>query len=144
VSTHSYVGVRDPEQPGLVQLRYVHSDGCPSHLVPTLRMIWAGAAAGDTHRLVTSLLAHDWDYLTLETTVGGDSPLFAGAQLIPGVGVTLAASNGDGQVLPPEPVTVVALTATGDLDAQWIYLLDLGTVHTSGGGDIVGREQLAS
>ncbi|MBG0568232.1 hypothetical protein I4J89_43085 [Actinoplanes sp. NEAU-A11] len=148
MSTHNYVGIHDPDQPGQVRLRYVHSDGYPHYMIPTLRKIWAGAAAGDTPRLATLLLAHDWDYLDPETTDDSTStPPLAGEQLIPGVGMTLAATGGDGQVLPPEPVTVVALTATGDLDAHWIYLIDPGTdtltVHTSG-GDAVGTEPLAS
>jgi hypothetical protein len=43
--------------------------------------------------------------------------------------------------------TVVALAATGDLDAQWMFLLDPGTdtltVHTRG-VDVVGSEPVAS
>jgi hypothetical protein len=115
--------------------------------MPTLRGIWAGAARHDTHRLATLLLEHDWDYLDLEMTDGSNSTPFAGEELVPGVGMTLAATNGDGRVLPPEPVTVVALAATGDLDAQWIYVIDPSTdtitVHTPG-GDVVGTEPLAS
>ena len=147
MSTHSYVGIPDPDQPGQVRLRYVHSDGVPHYMVPTLRGIWAGAAAGDSHRLATLLLEHDWDYLDPTMTDGSNSTPFAGEELIPGVGMTLAATHGDGRVLPPEPVTVVALAATGDLDAQWIYLIDPGTdtltVHLSG-GDVVSREPFAS
>jgi hypothetical protein len=146
VSTHSYVGINDPEQPGRVRLRYVHSDGYPHYMIPTLRTIWAKTAAGDTNRLATLLLEHDWDYLDPDTTDGSTSTPLAGEQLIPGVGMTLAATGGDGQVQPPEPVTAVALAATGDLDTQWIYLIDPGsdtlTVHS--GGDVVGTEPLAS
>jgi hypothetical protein len=147
MSTHSYVGIPDPEQPGQVRLRYVHSDGVPHYMMPTLRGIWAGAASRDTHRLATLLLEHDWDYLDPEMTDGSNSTPLAGEELIRGVGMTLAATCGDGQVLPPEPVTVVALAATGDLDAQWIYVIDPSTdtitVHTPG-GDVVGTEPLAS
>ena len=147
MSTHSYVGIHDPEQPGQVRLRYVHSDVYPHRMIPTLRKVWAGATAGDTHRLATLLLEHDWDHLDPDSTDGTCSSPLAGERLIPGVGMTLAATGGDGQALPPEPVTVVALAATGDLDAQWIYLLDPGTdtftVHT-GGGDVVGTEPLAA
>lgn len=147
MSTHSYVGIADPEQPGRVRLRYVHSDGNPWYMIKTLRDIWAGAAARDTHRLGSLLLEYDWDYLDPDTTDGSASTPFAGEQLIPGVGMTLAATGSDGQVMPAEPVTVCALTATGALDAQWIYLLDLDAdaviVHTSG-GDVVGTEPLLS
>jgi hypothetical protein len=152
VSTRSYVGIPDPDQPGQVRLRYVHSDGNPGYMIPTLRTIWAKAAERDTNRLATRLLAYDWDYLDPDTTTSSEPPFngeqLGPEQLIPGVGMTLASYDIDAQVpLRPEPVTVVALAATGDLDAQWIYLIDPGTdtitVHTSG-GDLVGTEPLAS
>ncbi|GAA4595817.1 hypothetical protein BJY16_001803 [Actinoplanes octamycinicus] len=147
MSTHSYVGIPDPEQPGQVRLRYVHSDGYPSYMIPTLRAIWAGAAERDTNRLSTLLLAYDWDYLDPDTTDGSTSTPLAGEQLIPGVGMTLTATSIGGQGAPSDPVTVLALSATGGLDAQWIYLLDPGThtvtAHTSG-GDAISTEPLAS
>lgn len=147
MSTRSYVGIHDPAQPGQVRLRYVHSDGNPGHMIPTLRTIWAKTAERDTNWLATRLLAYDWDYLDPDTTESSEPP-FNGEQLIPGVGMPLASYDIAAQVpLPPEPVIVVALAATGDLDAQWIYLLDPGTdtitVHTPG-GDVVGTEPLAS
>ncbi|MEU4218943.1 hypothetical protein [Actinoplanes sp. NPDC026623] len=147
MSTHSYVGNHDLGRTGKVRLRYVHSDGNPGRMIPALRKIWVGAAAGDTTRLAELLLGHDWDYLDPDTTTDSGEAAFAGEQLIAGVGMTLAATDDDGHVLPPEPVTVVALNATGDLDAQWIYLLDLGrdtvTMYTSG-GTVYGTEPLAS
>ncbi|XVV10903.1 hypothetical protein ACQP2X_39605 [Actinoplanes sp. CA-131856] len=147
MSTYSYVGVHDPDQPGHVRLRYVHSGVNRWFMIATLRTIWANAAAGDTHRLATMLLAYDWDYLDPAVT-DSSTPAFAGGQLIAGVGRTLAAGTAGGlPLLPHQPVTVVALAATAHLDAQWIYLLDPGTdtltVHTSG-GDLVSREPLAS
>lgn len=147
MSTRSYVGIHDPEQPGQVRLRYVHSDGNPGYMIPTLRAVWAKAAERDTNRLAR-VLAYDRDYLDPDTTASSEPP-FNGEQLISGVGMTLASYDIAAQVPlpPPEPVTVVALAATGDLDAQWIYLLDPGTdtvtVHTPG-GDVVGTEPLAS
>jgi hypothetical protein len=123
VSTHSYIGIRDTDHPHLVRARYVHSDDHPSVMIPTLRAVWAGAAGGDTTRLTTLLLAHDWDYLDPAVT-DHTRPAFAGRQPIAGVGMTLAATDGRGSVLPPEPVTVVPLTAAAALDAEWIYRLD--------------------
>ncbi|KUL31425.1 hypothetical protein ADL15_22070 [Actinoplanes awajinensis subsp. mycoplanecinus] len=147
MSTHSYVGVRDPDQPGQVRIRYVHSDGYPAGLIPAVRQIWATAARRDTRRLITLLLEHDWYYLNGETTATGRPP-FAGEQPIPGVGMTLAATDfTTGQVVPPAPVTVVALTAIGGLDAQWFYLLD-PAVNTIGvhiiDGTLAGIRPLAS
>ncbi len=147
MSTHSYVGIPDPAQPGHVRLRYVHSDGNPYRMIPALRGIWAGAAAGDTKRLTTLLLEHHWDYLDPEMTDGSDSTPLAGEELIPGIGMTLAATGGDGEVLPPEPIIVTTLTAAGDLDAQWIYLLDPGTDTVTmylSNGTAYGTEPLAS
>lgn len=147
MSTHSYVGIPDSKQPGQVRLRYVHSDGNPWRMIPTLRGIWAGAAAGDTNRLATLLLAHDWYYLDPKMTDGSNSTPLVGEQLITGVGMTFTSSDGSGRILPPEPVTVVALAATGDLDASWIYLLDPGTDTVAmyvGNGTPYGTEPLAS
>jgi hypothetical protein len=124
VNIPSYVGIHDPDQPGQVRLRYVHNDGNPWYMIKTLRKIWAGAAARDTNRLITLLLAQDWDDLDPDTTDSGTSSPPTGRQPIPGVGMTLAATNGDGQILPPRPVTVVALTAVADLGVLFIYLLD--------------------
>lgn len=147
MSTHCYVGINDPDQPGLVRLRYVHSDAYPGYMVPALRKIRARTPTGDTTRLTELLLEHHWDYLDPDTTTDSDEPSFAGEQSIAGVGMTLAATDGRGQVLPPEPVTVVELSATGHLDAHWIYLLDPGrdtvTVYT-GDGMVYGTQPLAS
>jgi hypothetical protein len=134
VSTHSYIGIRDTDRPNLVRARYVHSDGHPGAMIPTLRAVWAGVAGGDTTRLITLLLGHDWDYLDPAVTDHTRTP-FAGQQPVAEVGMTLAATDGRGSVLPPEPVTVVPLTAAPALDAEWIYLLDPASdtvvVHTA-------------
>jgi hypothetical protein len=134
VSTHSYIGIRDTDRPNLVRARYVHSDGHPGAMIPTLRAVWAGVAGGDTTRLITLLLGHDGDYLDPAVT-DHTRPVFAGQQPVAGVGMTLAATDGRGSVLPPEPVTVVPLTAAPALDAEWIYLLDTAgdtvVVHTA-------------
>ncbi|GAA2617310.1 hypothetical protein [Paractinoplanes durhamensis] len=147
MSTHAYIGIRHPEQSDLVQLRYIHTDGYPAWTIHAVRQIWATTAARDTRRLITLLLTNDWDCLNADTTAA-DKPSFIGGQPIPGVGTTIAVTDfATGRLLPPHPVTVAALTQTGDLDAQWIYLLDAtaDTIAThTGGGALVGTEPLAS
>ncbi len=123
MSTHSYIGTRDTVSPHVVRARYVHSDGHPAVMIPTVRALWARAAGRDTTRLIAALLADDWDYLDPATTDTTRSP-FAGQHPIAGIGMTLAATSADGTVLPPEQQTVFPLTAAGALDAEWIYLLD--------------------
>jgi hypothetical protein len=123
VSTHSYLGTRDTDRPHLVRARYLHSDGHPSLTLPALRTLWERAAGRDTTRLITALLAHDWDYLD-PTITDTAASAFAGQHPIAGIGMTLAVTGPGGTVLPAEPVTVFPLTAAGALDAEWIYLLD--------------------
>ena len=134
MSTHSYIGIRDTDRPHLVRARYVHSDGHPDVMIPTLRALWARAADRDTTRLITLLLAGDWDYLDPAITDSARSP-FAGQHPIAGIGMTLAATSAEGTVLPSDPETVFPLTAAAALDAEWIYLLnpvsDTVAVHTA-------------
>jgi hypothetical protein len=147
MTTRCYIGVRDPEQPRTVHLRYIHSDGDSAWTVRAFRQIWATTAQRNTGRLIALLLAYDWYDLNADTTTAG-KPIPDG-QPVPGVGrrLTFIGIN-TGTVLSPDPAAlVVALEATGDLDAQWIYLIDPTNdtiaIHTTGGA-LVGNEPLAS
>ncbi|MET8147857.1 hypothetical protein ACIBSW_24885 [Actinoplanes sp. NPDC049668] len=137
MSTRSYIGTRDPEQPGMVYLRYVHTDGHPGWTLPAVRQTWATTAQRDTRLLITLLLEHDWDHLNIAASETDDPP-FIGELPVPEVGMTIAAADfTTGRLLPPTPVTVVA---------QWIYLLDpiadTIAVHISG-GPLAGAQPLA-
>ncbi|MEV4813879.1 hypothetical protein [Micromonospora avicenniae] len=131
MSTHCYVGAIRPDNPHLVHARFVLFDGHPAVVLPTLATIWANHNHHDTTALITTILAHDWEYLDADITATIRSPL-PGQRPLPGVGMTLAS-----EVDPPEPVTVFPICHARHLDAGWIYLIDAGTasirVHTSDG-----------
>jgi hypothetical protein len=130
-----YVGVADPHNPHLVHTRYVHSDGHPHRLIETLCQIWATTAHRSTTTLIEAIVAHDWAYLDASTDAAAFG--FAGQYPVPGIGMTLAATNPGGSLADPEPVNVFPLSRAGELDAEWIYLLDPATdtvtVHTDDG-----------
>lgn len=147
MTTRCYIGVRDPEKPGTVRLRYVHSDGDPAWIIWAIRQMWATTARRNTGRLIALLLEYDWYDLNADNTIAGKA--IPDGQPVPGVGRRLTFINiNTGTVPSPGPVALVlALEATGDLDAQWIYLLDPTNdtiaIHTTG-GTLVGNEPLAS
>ncbi len=124
---HCYVGVRDNADVTVARLRYVHSDGHPLSMLPTLRELWNTTANRDTNRLVELLLNHDWDYL--DPAVTDATPVTTlGQYPVAGIGVTLASANADDIVDPPRPVTIVPVHDLGALIpiwARWVYLLDL-------------------
>jgi hypothetical protein len=136
MSTRCYVGTTDPRHPHLVRARFVLHDGYPSVIVATLSQIWARHAHGDTTALIDAILAHDWEYLDPDITANTTSG-FAGQYPAPGIGMTLAATTPDGSLCEPEPVCVFPLAQAGELDAQWIYLVDpvtdTVTVHCADG-----------
>jgi hypothetical protein len=143
MSTHCYVGTIDTNH--LVRARYVHSDGSPCYIVPTLGQIWYRHAQQDTTVLIDAVLAHDWDWFDPDTTAD-TVPVFDGARPVPGVGMTLAAVRPDGTPAESEPVSVFPLTQAGHFDASWIYLIDPATatvtVHTAD-GEPVAQHNLA-
>ena len=147
MTTRCFIGLRDSEQPGTVHLRYVHSDGNPARIVPAIRQLWATTARRNTGRLIAMLLEYDWYDLNADTTTA-DRHIPDGYP-VPGVGRHLTFINiNTGTVPPPDPVPLaVALEATGDLDAQWIYLLDPANdtiaIHTTDGA-LVNNEPLPS
>jgi hypothetical protein len=145
MSTHCLVGVIDTTD-GMVHARYVHSDGHPSVIVPTLGQIWSHHAGNDTTVLVTAILAFDWDWLGADVTAD-TIPTFDRAAAVAGVGMTLAVSNPDGTPADPRPIRVFPLSQPGRLGVSWIYLIDVAAatvaVHTAT-GDYVARYHLAS
>ena len=156
VDSDCLIGVSDPHRPDLVRARSIDRGGHPRVMLPTLRRLWS-AAARDSTRLATRLLAHDWHYLDPATPTTAPAPTGAaatahrrsqgliGRQLIAGIGITHAAAGPDGVTADPEPVTVVPLAHLEALDATWLYLLspteDSITVHT-GDGSLVSRHLL--
>ncbi|MFI7437859.1 hypothetical protein [Micromonospora haikouensis] len=130
-----YVGVSAPAGPAIVRARYVH-DGCPSSLIPQLRGIWATATRCDTNALIEAVLAHDWAYLRSDITP--DTQSLPGQHPIPGVGMTVDATD-------PEPATVFPLHRAVDLGASWIYLInptDSTITAHSGDGEPLGIHRL--
>lgn len=126
MSTHCYVGARDDTSTSVARLRYVHSDGHPITMLPTLRQMWNSTACRDTARLAASLLAHDWDYLDAAVT-DATTVTFAGQRPVAGIGVTLATTNQQDVVDPPQPVTTAPVHDLGNLNpiwARWVYLLE--------------------
>ncbi len=140
IDSNCLIGVTDPRYPHMVRARTVGSGGHPHAMLPTLRRIWA-ANSHDSDALVTRLLAHDWHYLDPTDTQrsAADRRCIAGVGLADGPDAQHSADT------EPEPVCVVPLTAVGELDAAWLYLLDPAedtvTVHT-GDGNPIGRHPL--
>ncbi|WP_019901948.1 hypothetical protein [Salinispora arenicola] len=135
MSTPCYLGATSPDSPHLVHARYVHFDGHPAVVLPTLAAIWARHAQHDAAALISAVLAHDWDHLDPDT-IATTASAFAGPQAVPGVGTTVASTT-DGVVDAPEPVTVFPLCHAGHLDVEWVYLIETDAarigVHTSDG-----------
>ncbi|MEV4481828.1 hypothetical protein [Micromonospora coxensis] len=142
MSSHCYVGATDPDNPHLAHTRFVLSNGRPRMVLPTLAAVWAGRARYDTRALVTAILAYDWEYLDPYTPASLMG--LAGHRPVPGVGMALTSTGAT--VDGPEPVTVFPLCHARHLDADWIYLIDVGTatvaVHADD-GSCIGRYPLA-
>lgn len=145
MGTRAYIGIQDPDRPGMARLRYVHMDGDPESMIHAVRRIWVTTAARDTRQLITLLLEFDWYRLRAETTTADRLP---DAEPVPGVGSFLAFVDfRTGMVTPPDPFPlVVAFAQPGDLDGEWIYLIDptddtvvVYTIH----GTLVGTHPLA-
>lgn len=115
MSTHCLVGTINADDPATIRVRYVHFDGHPTRILPTLDRIWSTTCVNDATALVETLLAHEWSYLgadvTADTTV-----TFAGERPVPGVGV---ASEFDADN------TVETLPVHSAVDhVRWVYLID--------------------
>ena len=109
------VGTINPDDPTTARVQYVHSDGNPSHILPTLDRIWSHTCAHDTTALVEALLAHPWSYLDADITAAtADSATFR--KPIPGVGMAnVSHVDNAPEVLPLRG-------AFGQVD--WVYLID--------------------
>ena len=135
--TTGYIGILDPQR-HLVRARYVSAEGHPAGMVDALRRIWATTASGDTTRLITTVLAHDWDRLdpTITPITQSGRP-----DRLPVTGVGIALTDDE-----PEPPCAFPLSQARLLDVDWIYLLDpcadTVTIHTDD-GDPVGVHPLA-
>lgn len=120
MSTRCLVGALDADDPATATVRYVHSDGTPDYILPTLDQIWSTTCACDTTALVQALLAHQWSYLGADVTAG-TAASFTGEQPVPGVGM---ASEFDAD----SAVDRIPLHARLD-HISWVYLID-PTRHT--------------
>jgi hypothetical protein len=115
VSTRCLVGTIDPDEPTQARVRYVHSDGYPAYILPTLEQIWSTTCGHDTTALIDAVLAHQWSYLGADVTAA--TPItFTGEQAVPGVGM---ASEFD----PDSEVTLLPI-AEGFDHVHWVYLID--------------------
>ncbi|MEV0133686.1 hypothetical protein AB0H83_35140 [Dactylosporangium sp. NPDC050688] len=141
IDSNCLIGVTDPRYPHIVRARTVGSGGHPHAMLPTLRRIWA-ANSHDSRALVTRLLAHDWHYLDPTT---GTRTSVTDHRRIAGIGLADSPDARHNADTEPEPACVVPLTAVGELDTAWLYLLDPAedtvTVHT-GDGDPISRHPL--
>lgn len=111
----------------VVLARPVAQPADPARLVTTLRQIWQHTFARDTFKMVTKLIATDWQDLQPGITAA-DHPA-AGAEFVEGVGVT-AGDSAD----QPENFCLADASA---LRAAWLCLIDPDrdtvTVYTGDG-----------
>ncbi|MCW6007694.1 hypothetical protein K1W54_24550 [Micromonospora sp. CPCC 205371] len=107
-----------------------HAD--PDNVVATLQRMWRDTFAGNTSAMLAALLAIDWQYLHAGTAAG-HRPAAAAKHAVAGVGGIGMASTRHRR---RQPVNF-CLTEAGDLDVDWIYLIDPVTdtvaVHTGDG-----------
>ncbi|MFY1674018.1 hypothetical protein ACN27G_29375 [Plantactinospora sp. WMMB334] len=126
MSPDCLVGVLDPDQSETVRVRYVHLDGSPGHVLPTLDRIWSHTCSHDTTALVDGLLAHHWSYL--DGDVSADTAItLTGEQPVPGIGMASESDDSQAEVLP--------MQAAVDR-VSWVYVIDsvhaTVTVHDQG------------
>ena len=119
MSTRCLVGAVDPDVPTTARLRYVHADGHPAYILPTLYLVWSQTCHRDTTELVEALLAHQWSYLGADVSCE-TAATFAGEQPVPGVGM---ASEFDAD----STVDRLPLHGAADRDARWVYLINPAT-----------------
>lgn len=117
MSTRCLVGAFTADDPATANVRYVHSDGYPDYILPTLNQIWSTTFARDTTALVEALLAHQWSYLGADVTA--DTAVdFDGEKPVPGVGM---ASEFDAD----SSIVRTPLLAGVDVDeVDWMFLID--------------------
>jgi hypothetical protein len=115
VSTRCLVGTIDPADPATARVRYIHSDGNPTYILPALEQIWSATCGHDTTALIEAVLAHQWSYLGADITSG--TPIsFTGEQPVPGVGMASEFDTG---------TQVELLPLDGRFDhISWVYLID--------------------
>ncbi|MDG4795029.1 hypothetical protein [Micromonospora sp. WMMD1082] len=128
MGTNCLVGILDPKQPDTVRVRYVHVDGSPDYILPTLDWIWSHTYLHDTTALVDGLLAHQWSYLGGDVTT--DTAItFTGEQPVPGIGMASEFDAGSQVQVLPLPTAVDGVS--------WVYVIDPehATVTVHGPGD---------
>jgi len=137
MGTRCFVGVHQPGA-DTATVRYVHSDGTPNYIVPTLRSIWRHTVGGDTTALVTGLVAHTWSYLGADVTAG--TATWDDERPVPGFGMAMG-------TIPDAEAATIALDELTALDVAWVYLIDpdadvVAVHHAGSGAEPVARHRL--